>query len=362
MDDFTKDELVRYSRQIQLKGFGLAAQIQLKNSKILCVGAGGLGTPILMYLAASGVGTIGIIDNDTVALSNLQRQVIYNEKDIGKKKAKAAAANLKLINSSINILEFDEILSEANALNIIKQFDFIIDCTDNFAARYLINDACIELEKPFISGSIQDYEGQILLVIPNKTPCYRCLYLEPPPIELAPSCDDNGVLSVLPGVIGLLQATETIKYLSRIIQSPTEGKLLTYNALNLKINHFVFSFNPLCPCCSQNKKFNEILRTYSSCTEDTFLTEEEISILVKNKETLLIDVRSIEEHEIYNIGGLNIPIVELQEKCKELSKDSRIIVYCQKGIRSQTAYELLKKNGFSYVKILKGGLNSKRDF
>ena len=355
------NELTRYSRQIQLKNFGIDAQLQLKNARVLCIGAGGLGSVVLLYLTTSGIGTIGMIDNDTVALSNLQRQIIYNENNIGKKKVSAATANLKLINSNINFIEYDTFLTESNVLELIKDFDLIIDCTDNFSARYLVNDACFALKKPLISGAIQDYEGQVQFIIPDKTPCYRCTYLAPPPVDLAPSCADNGVLSVLPGTIGLIQATEAIKYLSKTMPPSLAGKLLIYNALDMTLNKLTLKPNPLCPCCSLHKKFHEISRATHQCNDSAFISETEINPLVMQHNALLIDVRSPDEHRNYNIGGINIPVTELETRIKELPRDAMIIIYCQKGVRSQTAYELLKNHGITRVKVLKGGLDFKKN-
>ena len=352
----TPQELARYSQQIRLSDFGLESQEKLKNAKILCVGAGGLACPALLYLASAGIGTLGLIDSDRVELSNLQRQILFTESDVDKPKVTSAAKRLKVLNSNVLIQEYPFFLNEANALSIIKEFDLILDCSDNFPTRYLINDACFTLNKPFISAAVMGFEGQLTTFIPGKTPCYRCIYKEPPPTGLAPSCAENGILGVLPGLFGVLQATEAIKLITGI-GTPLLGRLLSYNALNLTFNEFEAIQHNECVLCKQHTPFDKLTRPQQSCSNDTKTHEIEPRQFDKQKEHFfLLDVRDPYESEICTIGGTLIPLSTLESNLHKVPQNLPILVYCKKGGRSQKAAALLIEHGFKQVHVLKGGV------
>lgn len=320
---------------------------------MLCVGAGGLGSSALMYLAGSGIGHIGILDGDKVELSNLHRQVIFTEQDLGQYKAQVAKNRLDLQNSDISMEAINTFLTERQALSIIEKYDFILDCTDNFATRYLINDACTTLNKPFVTAAIQEYEGQLQLIEPSKTACYRCTYLSPPPSSLAPSCAENGVLPILPGMLGLFQATECIKYLVGLYPT-VPSRILLFDALSLQLESFTTRINPACPICGLHRPFNEVARPQFTCGNEIEIFDLE-DYLAK-EDVMLIDVRTPEEHEHFNIGGTNIPLNHLEAAFSKLPKDKQLILYCAKGIRSKVAMELLFEMGFKDILSVKDGL------
>ncbi len=361
--NFSPSELARYSRHLLLPELGSAGQLKLKKSKILIVGAGGLGSPAALYLAAAGVGTIGIIDHDAVDLSNLQRQVIYTKDDIGKSKANTAAARMGALNGDIEIKALPEKLSAANAKQIIAGYDLVIDGTDNFSTRYLVNDACVMLGKPNVYGAIFRFEGQVSLFNPPAGPCYRCLFPKAPPAETIPSCAEGGVLGVLPGIIGTLQATEAIKYLLGIGESLV-GRLLLFNCLPMTFDELKISRNVDCALCGDNPSIAEIKEESIVCASESSdkvaLSARELSALLsQDNPPLLLDVRRGEEYILGNLpDSVLIPVDELEERLAVLDKDKDIVVYCKSGARSRKAMEMLKAAGFKRVRHLTGGIIS----
>ncbi len=350
----TQSDILRYTRQLPV--IGLEGQSRLACAKILCVGAGGLGAAVLQYLAACGVGTIGIIDGDTVELSNLQRQVIFHETDCGQNKAECAKNHLQALNATIGYHVYPQFLTLDNA-DLCEQYDLIVDCSDNYATRYLINDLCIRYNKPLISASIYQFEGQLGVFNYNDGPCYRCLYESPPPEDLTPNCAVAGVLGVLPGVMGCLQATEVIKI---ILRKPKilSATLCLYDALQAQTKTFSIAKNPACPACVQHNPLSifipEQLPQQSEIDE---ITPQQLNEWINSgQQILLLDVRQAYEREICHIGGLHIPMPELARRHSEIAKEQPIIVYCKSGKRSQRAVYLLKKQGFKKLLSLKGGI------
>lgn len=354
----TPQELARYSQQIMLNSFGSTSQEKLKSAKILCVGAGGLASPALLYLASAGIGTLGIIDSDTVELSNLQRQILFAEPDIDKLKVSCAAKKITMLNSNVTVHEYPFFLDEANALSIIKPFDLVLDCSDNFPTRYLINDACFTENKPFISAAVINFEGQLSTFIPGQTPCYRCLYKTPPPVDLAPSCTENGILGVLPGLFGVLQATEAIKLITGI-GKPLTGRLLNYDALNMSFREFEIIERDDCVLCKEHLPFNQLIRPQHSCLTNSTILEIDAQQLNSQKDQFfLLDVREPHESDICTIGGTLIPLNSLSANLNKVPKNRPVLVYCKKGIRSQKAALLLRDHGFKQIYVLKGGILS----
>jgi sulfur-carrier protein adenylyltransferase/sulfurtransferase len=367
--ELTKSELERYSRQIVLGEVGIEGQKKLKAASVLIVGAGGLGSPLALYLAAAGVGIIGIIDFDAVSYSNLQRQVLFTGEDVGLPKAKIAKEKLYAINPSVNVIAYDEKLSSANALEIIRQYDIVADGSDNFAAKYLVNDACVMLGKPFVYGSILRFEGQVSFFDAKTGPCYRCLFPEPPGAGEMPSCAEAGVIGVLPGIVGSIQANEVIKFILGIGKL-LNGRLLRLDALNMQFSELEFTKDCNCAVCSERPDITELIDYEEFCetkpTENKLnhneweITAEELKEKMDSgAEYVLIDVREPYESEICSIGGELIPINSLPYKLEEIpgGKDAELIVYCRTGHRSQYAVEFLRdKAGFKKVKNLIGGI------
>lgn len=360
------EEFARYSRHFSLSEVGIAGQEKLKSARVLCVGAGGLGSPLLLYLAAAGIGTIGIIDDDSIDLSNLQRQVLYATQDVSKKKVNIAKAKLAELNPHINIITYAERLDKKNALNIIQNYDVIADGTDNFPTRYLVNDACFYTQKPNVYASIFQFEGQCSVFNAHKdAPCYRCLYDSPPPAGLIPNCAEGGVLGVLPGMMGTIQAIEVIKLILNIGNSLT-GRLLTVDALSMRFQEFEIKQHPDCRLCAHHQAF-ETLPDYSlmSCSA-TVGNIDEISVNAlyqilqdKNKKNIiLLDVREPHEYAISNLGGVLIPLRELNDRLSELDKNKSYVVHCKSGDRSRKAVKLLQEAGFISVKNLSGGISA----
>lgn len=369
MIDFSQDEILRYSRHFSLPSVGMAGQKHLKAAKVLCVGAGGLGSPLVLYLAAAGIGHIGLVDGDVVEASNLQRQIIFNTSDQGQNKATAAAQHLANLNPFIHINPYPVSLNSDNALEIIQQYDIVADATDNFQTRYLINDASYHLKKPVVYASIFQFEGQATVFNAGQGPCYRCLYREAPPPELMPNCAEAGVLGILPGIMGCIQATEIIKFILEVGNS-LSGRLLLFNALTMQFREFVIQKDSNCLLCGHNNTpFLELQRPSSSCpaadkehlaTEEICIEEISIQELKSLQETTanftLLDVRQPYEYEIVNLGGVLIPLSELNHRYAELDKNQLIVVHCKSGKRSQQASHFLKQQGFSQVRSLKGGI------
>lgn len=362
----TPEEEQRYNRHFSLPQVGLAGQARLKNSKILCIGAGGLGSPALLYLSAAGIGTLGIVDHDHVELSNLQRQVLYDTEDIGQAKASAAKSRLLKQNPHIHLTAYPEKLTEQNALTIIQHYDIVLDGTDNFKTRYLINDACRTLGKPNIYAGVFQFSGECSVFMPDNGPCYRCLYDAPPSATAAPNCSEAGVLGVLPGMIGCIQATEALK-LALGQPSSLAGKVLRLNALTLTFETFILKSNPDCPICAHKKSFHDLshqIQEHCTMTHQTssaieHVTPQELKTLrEQGSNFVLLDVREPYEYKICNLEGVLIPLGELQVRYEELDKEKPIIVHCRMDGRSLQAAEFLCDAGFQSVKYLKGGINA----
>lgn len=359
---FTDQELALYSRHFTLPLVGKAGQLALKNSRVLCIGAGGLGAPILLYLAAAGVGTLGIIDNDVLDLSNLQRQILYTQADVGQSKAESARHRLKALNPHVDVIPYVARLTKENALKIIQNYDIVVDGSDNFATRYLVNDACFTLGKPNVYGSIFQFEGQCSIFWKDHGPCYRCLFPSVPE-DFAPNCREAGVLGVLPGLLGCIQANEVIKLILKIGDSLI-GQLFSVDALSMHVQKFPISINPHCELCQHKKTFLEMeYHDVEFCALEQE-TESRISLetfkkLHSEKEKFsLIDVREISDHQAFNIGGQCIPIESLDKNMHSLNKEEKIIFYCEVGEISKKAAYLLKNNGFKEVYSLNGGITA----
>ena len=366
---FSKEELERYNRHLVIPNVGVDGQKKLKNAKVLVIGAGGLGSPLMMYLAAAGIGTIGIVDFDTVSLSNLQRQVIFSTDDVGLSKAETAKNKLHGINPNVKVNEYNIKLKNTNALDIIKEYDIIADGTDNFAARYLINDACVLLKKPVVYGSILRFDGQVSVFDAEHGPCYRCLYPEPPLAGEVPSCEEGGVLGVLPGIIGSLQANEVIKYILGEGDLLT-GRLLMFDALKMNFREIKVFKNDECPVCGNNPVIKGLIDYEEFCNIHKEINmpehnEWEISVeelkekIEKNEKFFLLDCRELYESQIASLGGTLIPVNSIPARVNEFieQKDNEVIVYCRSGNRSHYAVEFLRdKHGFTKVKNLLGGV------
>ncbi len=372
----TSDQYLRYARHLTLPEFGEAGQQKLLKASVLLIGAGGLGSPLALYLAAAGVGRLGIMDFDVVDVSNLQRQVIHRTQDVGTSKAKSAKRGVQDLNPGCQVDIYEEGITSANALEIIGKYDIVIDGTDNFPTRYLVNDACVFLNKVNIYGSIYRFEGQATVFDARKGadgkrngPCYRCLYPEPPPPGEVPSCAEGGVLGVLPGTIAMIQATEAIKIISGMGRS-LAGRFLRYDAMNMNFRELKLRPDPSCPVCSANPTITQLIDYQQFCGmgrgESTVSTENlEITVAAyaelreSGKEHLLLDVREPFELGICQIdGNLNIPLGQLPNRLNELTawKNKLIVAQCKSGRRSMKALETLKKHGFTNVLNLEGGI------
>lgn len=345
----------RYIRQTTLKGFGVQGQEKLQNSSVLVVGAGGLGVPVLQYLNAMGVGTIGIVENDKIEMSNLQRQPIYSEKDIGKPKIKVAIEKLQAQNSTTNFRCHSEFLSTDNVLDILKPYEVIVDATDNFPTRYLINDACVILNKPFVYGALHAFEGQVSVFNFQSGPTYRCLFPQMPGKDEMPDCNVNGVLGIIPGIIGNFQALEVIKILTGISE-PLSGKLLLYDGLAQKIQQISFLANP------ENKLRTQLEERYEHIPCDinaTVSVEEFEKMLSKPRQFQLVDVRSPEEFSQFHLeDSINIPLQELPSRTDEVDASREIVLICQSGIRSEKALTYLNQQFDGMIYQLEGGLQN----
>lgn len=367
--DLTTNQISRYSRHLILPEVGVTGQEKLCSAKVLCIGSGGLGSPIILYLAAAGVGTLGIVDFDSVELSNLQRQIIHSEEWVGKPKNESAKASVRLLNSDVEVITYNERLTSQNALEIMKNFDIIVDGTDNFATRYLVNDAAVLLKKPNVYGSIFRFEGQVSIFYAEKGPCYRCLYPEPPPPGMVPSCAEGGVLGILPGIIGLIQSAEIIKII--IDQgNPLIGRLLFFEALPMKFRELKLKKDPDCPVCGTNPTIKKLIDYEEFCgvknngedseEVDTSLeitTHELKKMMDEKKSFTLIDVREPHEYQICRIkGSLLVPLATIANQINKLDQTGEIITYCYKGQRSYKAANFLKEMGFGRVRSLDGGI------
>lgn len=368
---FTEEMQQRYARHLILPQVGQEGQERLQRARVLCVGAGGLGSPCLVYLAAAGVGHLGIIDGDRVDLSNLQRQIIHGTPDVGRPKTESARDTLLRINPLLSLDLHPHRLAADNALDLLRDYDIVVDGTDNFPARYLINDACVLLKKPFVHGSIFQFEGQATLFDPGGgNPCYRCLYREPPPPEFAPSCAEAGVLGVLPGIIGCLQAAETLKWILRAGQS-LAGRLLAFNALELKFRELKLRRDPQCPVCGNHPTILQ-LKEYqplcdmrnipgSSGTHPDEVTVHDMrqALEAGDPGIQVVDIREPGECQIVSISGVqHIPLSSLAERFGELDPAKIIYLHCHRGGRSLRAVQFLKEKGYTQVKSVKGGIQA----
>jgi sulfur-carrier protein adenylyltransferase/sulfurtransferase len=369
LPELTTDDLSRYSRHLILPEVGMEGQRKLKAARVLCVGTGGLGSPLSFYPAAAGIGTLGLVDFDVVDASNLQRQIIHSTKDIGRKKLDSAAEKLTALNPALNVVKHDTMLSSANALEILKDYDFVADGTDNFPTRYLVNDASVLLRKPNAYASIFRFEGQASVFGMEEGPCYRCLYPEPPPPGLVPSCAEGGVLGILPGLLGVIQATEVIKLILGK-GNPLIGRLLLVDALGMRFRELKLRKNPECPVCGDNPTVKELIDYQQFCG---ILPESKEEKAVKNgipqlsvkelkrrrdagESVFLLDVREPYEYQIAQIGGTLIPQNDVPQRLSEIPKDREIIVQCRSGARSQKIAEFLKQSGYPQVVNLAGGI------
>jgi sulfur-carrier protein adenylyltransferase/sulfurtransferase len=362
----SKDEILRYSRHLIMPEVGMDGQLKLKRASVLLVGAGGLGAPLALYLTAAGIGRIGLVDFDVVDFTNLQRQVIHGTKDVGRRKIDSAFETMRDINPFVELDRHETALSSENALEILKNYDYVVDGTDNFPTRYLVNDACVLLRKPNVYGSIFRFEGQATVFAYEGGPCYRCLYPEPPPPGLVPSCAEGGVLGILPGIIGLVQATETVKLILGIGE-PLVGRLMLYDALRMKFREVKLRRNPECPVCGEHPTITKLIDYQQFCgipqqTVETPMTGEIDPIEVKQKldrgdEFVLIDVREPHEYQIARIPGARlIPLGELPKHLNELDSSAEFVMHCKSGVRSAKAMDLLKQSGFSKVRNMTGGI------
>jgi adenylyltransferase/sulfurtransferase len=369
MQALTTEEFQRYSRHLILPEVGVDGQTKLKNARVLLVGTGGLGSPLALYLAAAGVGTLGLVDFDVVDISNLQRQVIHGTGDIGRKKLDSAEDSLKDINPGVRVVRHEVALSSENALDIVREYDVVADGTDNFPTRYLVNDACVLLNKPNAYGSIFRFEGQASVFATEGGPCYRCLYPEPPPPGLVPSCAEGGVLGILPGIIGLVQATEVVKLILGIGQT-LRGRLLLYDALAMKFRELKLRRNPECPVCGDHRTITQLIDYHQFCgvpkpgeestpvAAFTEITPLEVKAkLSAGDDFQLIDVREPHEYQIASIpGAVLIPLGQLPNRLAEIDREREIVMHCKGGVRSAKACDLLLAQGFRHVRNMKGGI------
>jgi len=373
LPDLTREELTRYSRHLILPDVRIEGQQRLKGARVLCVGAGGLGSPVAMYLAAAGVGTIGLVDFDDVDISNLQRQILHGTPDVGRPKVASAKDRLKALNPNVTVETHHVQLTSANALDILGRYDVIVDGADNFPTRYLVNDACVLLGKPNAFGAIFRFEGQASVFAVKNGPCYRCLFPEPPPPGLVPSCAEAGVFGVLPGLVGTVQATETLKLIMGIGETLV-GRLVVYDALRMTFRELNLPKDPDCPVCGTHPTVRELIDYDAFCgistkgeeattpgtnELDPVITVEELKARMDGGDRpFLLDVREEVEHQIVRLeGGVLIPLGDLVARQNELDPDREIVVYCHVGIRSRKATAFLRHQGFPYARNLRGGID-----
>ena len=366
----SKEEILRYSRHLIMPEVGMEGQLKLKAAKVLLVGTGGLGSPMALYLTAAGVGTIGLVDFDVVDYTNLQRQVIHGTSDVGKPKIDSAIETMQDINPFVNVIRHEVALTSENAMDLVKDYDLVADGTDNFPTRYLVNDVCVLLNKPNVYGSIFRFEGQATIFAAEGGPCYRCLYPEPPPPGLVPSCAEGGVLGILPGVVGLIQATEVVKLILGKGETLV-GRLVLYDALNMKFRELKLRKSAECPICGPNRTIHELIDYHEFCgvpqhaapEPETGVTENEIEVtalkarLDRGDKVNLIDVREPHEFQICRIPGSTlIPLGDLPKRVSELNVADEIVVHCKSGMRSAKAADFLRQSGFKRVLNVKGGI------
>ncbi|MBM3901535.1 MAG: molybdopterin-synthase adenylyltransferase MoeB [Verrucomicrobia bacterium] len=374
MAELTNEEIRRYSRHLILPEVGLAGQKKIRNASVLCIGAGGLGSPIAMYLAAAGVGKLGIVDFDTVDYSNLQRQILHTDADVGVSKAESAKVTLNALNPNTEVVLHKTRISSENALELIRPYDIVVDGTDNFPTRYLTNDACVLLKKPNVYGSIFRFEGQASVFAPQMGgPCYRCLYPEPPPPGMVPSCAEGGVLGVLPGIIGCIQATEILKLILGK-GSHLTSRLLLFNALDMKFRELKLRRDPKCPVCGDHPTITELIDYEQFCgvvpepvvagqnPDEVTVQDMQNALKSPEKGIRVIDVREPDEYEIARVAGVPLfPLSRLNQQFTELDPNQQIYIHCKAGKRSMKALEFLRQQGFKYVKSVKGGIDAWSD-
>jgi adenylyltransferase/sulfurtransferase len=365
--NLSKDEVLRYSRHLIMPEVGLEGQLKLKRAKVLLIGAGGLGAPLGLYLAAAGVGRIGLVDFDVVDFTNLQRQVTFGSSDVGRPKLEAAKERLANLNPAIQLDTFEVKLASENALDILRGYDIVVDGSDNFPTRYLVNDACILLAKPNVYGSIFRFEGQVSVFGYPGGPCYRCLFSEPPPPGLVPSCAEGGVLGVLPGIIGSIQAMETIKLIIGR-GTPLAGRLLLFDALAMRFREVKLRRNPECPVCGDHRTIAKLIDYDEFCgirgeeapapavSVPEMEPREMKARLDRGDDLFILDVREPHEYQICNLSGYLIPLGEVPQRAHELDSSREIVVHCRSGKRSAEAVEFLRKAGFRKIWNLKGGI------
>jgi len=362
----SNEEVLRYSRHLIMPEVGMEGQLKLKAAKVLTIGAGGLGSPLAMYLAAAGVGTIGVVDFDVVDFTNLQRQIIHSTADVGRKKLDSAEESIRDINPFVNVRKYETRLDSSNALEIFRDFDIIVDGTDNFPTRYLVNDACVLSGKPNVYGSIFRFEGQASVLATKDGPCYRCWYPEPPPPGLVPSCAEGGVLGILPGLVGIIQATETVKLILGK-GNPLIGRVLLVDALGMKFRELKLRKNPDCPVCGKHPTVTKLIDYQEFCgirgeeapvtANVPEITPEQLKARLGNKDDVFIlDVREPHEYQICNLNGYLIPLGDLPKRVHELDSSREIVAHCRSGVRSAKAVDFLRQAGFKKVKNLAGGI------
>jgi molybdopterin/thiamine biosynthesis adenylyltransferase/rhodanese-related sulfurtransferase len=371
------DEIRRYSRHLILPEVGLAGQKKICSTSVVCIGAGGLGSPIAMYLAAAGIGKIGLIDFDTVDFSNLQRQIIHGTPDVGRPKTESAKATINRINPNVEVVVHNTRISSENAMDLLAPYDIVVDGTDNFPTRYLTNDACVLLKKPNVYGSIFRFEGQASVFAPHLNgPCYRCLYPEPPPPGMVPSCAEGGVLGVLPGIIGTIQATEILK-LALGKGSSLIGRLLLFEALEMKFRELRLRPDPKCPLCGENPTITKLIDYEMFCgivpqpaqSDSNMTNPDEVSVQEMKKALddpalgiRVIDVREPDEYEIARVKGVPLfPLSTLPQQFTDLDPNQQIYIHCKSGVRSLRALHFLREQGFKYLKSVKGGISAWSD-
>jgi adenylyltransferase/sulfurtransferase len=363
----SQQEILRYSRHLIMPEVGMEGQLKLKAAKVLLIGTGGLGAPLGLYLAAAGVGRLGLVDFDVVDFTNLQRQVTFTTQDVGKRKIEAARDRLQGLNPEIQIDTHEVKLTSENALDILRDYDIIVDGTDNFPTRYLVNDACVLLGKPNVYGSIFRFEGQATIFALDDGPCYRCLYPEPPPPGLVPSCAEGGVLGVLPGIVGSIQANETIKLIIGRGES-LKGRLLIFDALKMKFRELRLRKNPDCPICGTHRTVTKLIDYEEFCglrgqeaQQPAAQVPEIEPVELKRKldageDVFILDVREPHEYQICHLNGHLIPLGDLPKRVSELDSVRTIVAHCRSGMRSAQAVEFLRTAGFRKVWNLKGGI------
>lgn len=372
--ELSNDEIRRYSRHLILPEVGLAGQKKIKSTSVLCIGAGALGSPISMYLAAAGIGKLGIVDFDTVDFSNLQRQIAHGTEDVGRHKGESARETIKSINPNVEVVLHSVRLSADNAMDIIKQYDVVVDGTDNFPTRYLTNDACVLLKKPNVYGSIFRFEGQASVFAPHLGgPCYRCLYPEPPPPGMVPSCAEGGVLGVLPGIVGCIQATEILK-LALGKGTSLIGRLVLFNALDMKFKELKLRRDPQCPLCGDKPTIKELIDYEQFCGIPTTPVNpaahpDEVTVQDMKKALddpklgiKVIDVREPDEYEIAHVKGVPLhPLSTLPQTFTNLDPNQQYYIHCKGGVRSLKALNFLREQGYKYLKSVKGGIGAWSD-